>query len=553
MPVLTDGGSPYETGEVEVSVTSSEAAAPAAARWGVISIWVATFFAGAILMSLEILGFRIIGKTFGSALRETSVVISVFMTSMSLGYFGGGRIADRYPRLRTLLVTLVIAGVTTAFVPTLDDLLSDRVFASSLPLSLHSALVTIGLFFIPTLFLASVSPIAIRLLATRVERSGTTAGSISAISTFGSIVGSVSTAFFLIDLFESVHRTVYVLAFATWLLAGFTALAHLAGGEAIQRVWAERRFRSLSVVVIACFAALTLLSMVLARTGSDHRGDIEFGQEVLLVQDSSFHHVQVVDHNRTRTLLFDRTRQSRMSLDDPNGPGFDYVHYFHVPMILNPSAQKVLFIGLGGGTAPKQFLHAYPQLVADAVDIDPLVFEVAQKYFFLEPGPRLRFHVEDGRTFIKRSVEKYDVIAIDAYTTNRYGATIPAHMTTREFFRECAGKLNEGGMIVYNVAAGPEEEITRAISKTLYRALPNQLAFANLNTVFVASAAEIRQSGPELVARTRALRSEGKIRLAGLEEKLAQGSAAISVTGVPILTDDYAPVDQLMRKAGWGE
>ena len=82
-----------------------------------------------------------------------------------------------------------------------------------------------------------------------------------------------------------------------------------------------------------------------------------------------------------------------MSLDDPSGPGFDYVHYFHVPMILNPSAQKVLFIGLGGGTAPKQFLHAYPQVVAEAVDIDPLVFEVAQKYFFLEPGPRLRFHV----------------------------------------------------------------------------------------------------------------------------------------------------------------
>ena len=126
-------------------------------------------------------------------------------------------------------------------------------------------------------------------------------------------------------------------------------------------------------------------------------------------------------------------------------------------------------------------------------------------------------------------------------------------MTTREFFRECAEKLNEGGMIVYNVAAGPDEEITRAISKTLYRALPNQLAFANLNTVFVASEAEIRQSGPDLVARTRELRSQGKIRLSGLEAKLAQGPAPISVTGVPILTDDYAPVDQLMRRAGWGE
>ncbi|HUF17237.1 MAG TPA: fused MFS/spermidine synthase [Thermoanaerobaculia bacterium] len=505
-------------------------------------------FAGAILMSLEVLGFRIIGKTFGSALRETSVVISVCLTAMSIGYFAGGRAADRFPRLRTLLLALACAGATTALVPWLDDLVSDRVFASSIPLPLHSAIVTIALFFVPILFLASVSPIAIRLIATRVEKSGTTAGSISAVSTFGSILGSVCTGFFLIDLFESVHRTVYALAMLTWVLAGLTLAAHLMTGEKLGRLWFEQRFRFVSALALGGLSVVTVLSLWFAGPSSAFRGPVDYGNEVLLVRDSSFHHIQVVDHNRFRTLLFDRTYQSRMNLDDPAGAGFDYIHYFHVPMILNPSAKRVLFIGLGGGSAPKQFLHAYPEVIIDAVDIDPLVLEVAKQYFFVEEGPRLRLHVEDGRAFVKRSAEKYDIIAIDAYTTNRYGATIPAHLATREFFRECAGQLTENGMIVYNVAAPAEEEITRAMSKTLYRAFPYQLAFSPGNTVFVASARDIRKSGTELSERAASLRSEGKIRLEGLEEKVALGSTPINVTGVPILTDDYAPVDQLMRR-----
>lgn len=522
-------------------------------RWEVVSIWFATLLAGAILMSLEVLGFRIIGKTFGSALRETSVVISVCLTAMSMGYFIGGRAADRHPRLRTLLTMLVLAGAATALVPSLDDLVSDRVFASAIPIAFHSAIVTIALFFVPILLLATVSPIAIRLIATAVERSGTTAGSISAVSTFGSIVGSVCTGFFLIDLFESVHRTVYALALLTWMLAGLTAAAHLVTAEGVGRMWRERRFRFVSAVALAVLSLLTALSIMLAQSGSDLRGAVDYGNEVLLERDSSFHHVQVVDHNRFRTLLFDRTRQSRMSLDDPDGAGFDYVHYFHVPMLLNPSAKRALFIGLGGGTAPKQFLSAYPDIVMDAVDIDPLVLEVARDYFNVKEGPRLRLHVEDGRAFVKRSTEKYDIIAIDAYTTNRYGATIPAHLATREFFRECAEKLTENGMIVYNVAAPASEEITRAISKSLYRALPYQLAFSQGNTVLIASRRDIRTSGKELAELTSSLRGQGRIRLDGLEEKVAAGSVPINVVGVPILTDDYAPVDQLMRRVTLGD
>jgi len=139
-------------------------------------------------MALEILGFRVIDRTFGSALRETSVVI-VFLGAMSVGYFAGGRIADRQPRARTMALALAAAALGICAVPSLDAAFSERVFTSGLPLGVHSAIVTTMLFLIPTIALATVYPIGVWLFTFQSEQSGSLAGVTSAISTAGSIAG----------------------------------------------------------------------------------------------------------------------------------------------------------------------------------------------------------------------------------------------------------------------------------------------------------------------------------------------------------------------------
>jgi spermidine synthase len=515
-----------------------------------ISVGIAVFFAGAVLMALEILAFRIIGKTFGSALRETSVVISVFLAAMSLGYYFGGRFADRWPRLRTFLAALFVASATMALVPFLDETLSERVFASGIPFSLHAAVVTIVLFFVPTMFLASASPIAIRLSVRGVDRSGSAAGTISAISTFGSIVGSVGAAFVLVDYFESVHRTIWALALLTLGLVLMTMVAFSSEGGQLGRLRERNRFAYGSGLAIGGLLLVALLSMWLAQPVglTAIRGGMEYGTETVFEQDSTFHHIRVGDHNRLRTLYFDRTMQSQMSLEDPNEGAFPYVDLFHLSMALNPETRRVLFIGLGGGSAPRQFLHDYPGVTIDAVDVDPAVIDVAKDWFHVREGPRLRLHAADGRVFLRRTSEVYDLIAIDAYTTNRYGATIPAHLTTREFFREAAAKLSPRGIIAYNVAASPDASITRSLSKTLFRALPYQIALrAQFNTVILGSRDDIRLSGEALRARVRAQRERGLIRRSDLEGLAGKGPAEMKLVGIPILTDDYAPVDRLMR------
>ena len=157
---------------------------------------IAVFGSGAVLMALEVLAFRIIGKTFGTALRETTAVITIFLISMSLGYWLGGKAGDRWPGRRTLVVPMAGAGVYILFIPLLDETVSERIFDSALPLGLH-ALVACALFFVvPSLLMATVSPVAIRLLAQAVEQTGKVAGSVSALSTVGSILGTILMGFY---------------------------------------------------------------------------------------------------------------------------------------------------------------------------------------------------------------------------------------------------------------------------------------------------------------------------------------------------------------------
>ncbi len=508
------------------------------------SIRVATLLSGAVLMALEILAFRIIGKTFGSALRETSVVIGVFLGAMSIGYFYGGRIVDRLPRVRTFAFALLIASATTTLVPTLDVLFSERVFRSALPIGLHSTVVTLLLFFLPTMFLASVSPIAIRLLAHGVGDSGRTAGNISAISTIGSIAGSIGTAFFLIDAIQSVDRTIYVLAAVTATSAVLVAGSRQMSDESRAL---SRRLVIAGLSIVAGVAIVATTSFIIARRG----GEDSAGRDAHIIyqRDSRFHRIVVQDHPPYRILFFDRQQQSRIRLNNPFEGALPYTDYFYFAQVVNPRIQRVLYVGVGGGSVPTRLVHDYPEVHVDAVEVDPVVIDVAKTYFSFTPGPRLAVHVEDGRTFVRRSQEKWDLIVIDVYSQNRYGATIPAHMTTREFFEECQAHLSPGGLVLFNSAWVPRSPITRAISKTLGAVFPGQLAFANMNTVLMAGPESIEPFRLHLSEATAAARTSGSLKFPLTQKHVDALVPPIDPGDAPMLTDDFSPVDTLIRSS----
>lgn len=495
-------------------------------------------------MALEIAAFRIVGRVFGTALRETTTVIAVFMTAMSIGYWAGGRVGDRWPNRTTLAVVFGVAAISIAVIPWLDRGLSLRIASSPASLSFHAFLASVSLFFVPTVFLAAVSPIAIRLRTVETAQSGTTAGSISALSTVGSIFGTILTAFVLFDWLQSIDRTVLVLAttvvFTTAVvIAGDSPSPHPAGRRRIGLI-----FRIVGLAGL-CTAAIAYSGSTFFAASTQRAGNV---RNVLFETDSRYHHIIVKQHGggKFRVLQFDAaTVQSSMIVADPTGPGADYTNYAHLAKLARPDAKSMLVIGLGGGTVVKQFLRFYPEMTIDAVELDPVVADVARELFFVTPSPRLRVHVSDGRVFLNTasSAAGWDMISIDSYTTNRYGATIPPHLVTVEFFSEAKRHLNPGGVLHFHCFTGLHAPMSRAVGRTLGEVFPTVVTFSGEGfTEFFASAAAIARS--DVVGR------EDMLPWIDLSAAAARGlntSATWSVSD-PVLTDDYAPIDTLLRR-----
>ncbi|HEX7705702.1 MAG TPA: fused MFS/spermidine synthase [Thermoanaerobaculia bacterium] len=501
---------------------------------------IAVFVAGGLLMALQVAAFRIVGKTFGSALRETTTVIAVFMAAMSAGYWAGGRIGDRRPRITTLAGTLSAAAVVLCFIPWIDALAAPRIAASSLSLWTHAFAASTLLFAIPTFFLATTSPIAVRLLATTTGRSGTTAGSVSSISTFGSIAGTIFTAYYLLDRLQSVSRTVLFVATGAALTAGMLLVA-----QAPASLHHRIRSRRTAGIALAAVLALTAAGFLVQRSTGLDRALIEPlpGTRIVHVADSPYHRIVVKERGDFRELYFNLAIQSRMKVGDPYGPGNPYTDSFHVAPLMRPSIRRVLMIGLGGGTGAKQYLHFYPEATIDAVEVDPMVVSVAERYFELPFSERLRIHVMDGRTFLKRTADRWDLVIIDAYTTNRYGDTLPPHLVTREFFEEVASRLTDHGIIQFHCAFGNEESrILDALHRTIESVYPYVL-----------------RSGGELFASMTPLITPKETMHARLIEspaarlpQLASYIDSLASTNAPrdavLLTDDYAPVETLITR-----
>jgi spermidine synthase len=427
---------------------------------------------------------------------------------------------------------------------------------------LNPLVAAILLFGVPSVVFAMVTPIAVRLLARSVDRVGRTAGRLFAVSTAGSIAGTFATAFFLIP------------EFGTEQLLGQAAAVLLA---AVALVALVERMPAVFVAALAATIGAAAASVSLAPEQSgrlegaaaqnwspiyrergevgadvDHAGS---GFDVVFRKDTQYHGLAVVDDEESRYLRFDNSFQSGMFLDRPFATRFDYTDYFNLGLAYNPDAKRVLFIGLGGGSAPKRFWRDFPQLDLQVVELDPVVRDVAYRYFRLPQSPRLRVEVEDGRRFLSRNDERWDLIMVDAY----YADSIPFHMATAEFMELVRSRLEPGGVVVANVIGsitGPSSRLYRSFVRTYRAVFPTVVTHPvildegesddtqrNLMLIATESArpqkaflaerwAEIRRTAPTAPDLAKAIQDR--------HDKL------IPTRDVPILTDDYAPTDALL-------
>ncbi|MGD1086331.1 MAG: fused MFS/spermidine synthase, partial [Verrucomicrobiota bacterium] len=195
------------------------------------------------------------------------------------------------------------------------------------------------------------------------------------------------------------------------------------------------------------------------------------GRQVIFERISQYHHIQVYDEGGVRTLSFNGSWETKMSLTNPLTGHFEYTEYFQMPFVWNPDIKRVLMAGLGGGSTQRTFQHYFTNVMVDTVEIDPAVVEVAEKYFHVTNSPTLRIHTNDARQFLRRTTNTYDVILMDAYSTTRYGSSLPPQLTTKEFFTMASEHLTTNGVLGYNVigqVTGSRENLVAALFKTMH-------------------------------------------------------------------------------------
>jgi spermidine synthase len=223
---------------------------------------------------------------------------------------------------------------------------------------------------------------------------------------------------------------------------------------------------------------------------------------------SEFNRILVVDEGEMRHLRFgaeDCGNQSTISLSNPGEVPMEYIRFTMLGMLLTPQQERVLMIGLGGGTFTTLLRRHYPTLWIDAVEIDPVVVEAAKGFFAVQEDSRFRIHIEDGAAFIERTQHSYDLIVLDAYT----GDGIPEHLVTPKLFNAVKAKLSSSGVAVFNLwDERPKEHLVEKLFRTTFPETACIRSADGFNLILFGKASATIPEHTDLVTAARQLTSD---------------------------------------------
>jgi spermidine synthase len=522
-----------------VTQSSAEATIPRAASSSAtmtgVMIYGIAFVTGAIVMSFEMLGSRYLNPYFGSGIYTWASLISTVLTALTLGYFLGGWIADRTASLSVLALTVLVASLYMLALPTFAQPLLELLLADIDDVRTGSLVASLAILLFPVTFFGMYSPFAIRLMLRSAQSSGVVSGTVYGVSTFGSIVGTLGTTFFLIPAIGT--RAITLLLGAAGVACGLILLA-------LSRV--ERKVGTGAAVLLVAIALTCGPALA-----NDALIDESVRAEILKRKDGRLAHVEseyndiYVSKRRNQLIMtfqlkgWDYT-ESVANLEDPDDLPLAYSQVMTAASLLYPTeVKRILMIGLGGGSISTYYGRAMPDVHIDTVELDQRVIDVAKQYFALRETERVRYLAADGRVFLNRSKDRYDLILLDAYR----GGYVPFHLLTKEFYTLVKDRLTPGGAVAFNVHDGTK--LYHSTVKTLGEVFPTvDLYPSGMGEVIATLSADPKFDRNVLATRAAALQERYKFRFPlpdVLKRRIAnpQREAKGGVT----ITDDFAPVN----------
>ena len=464
------------------------------------------FLAAAAVLMLEILAARMLAPYVGVSLNTYTGIIGTVLAGIAAGTWAFGRLVDNVEPRRLLGPLLVAGGILAMLSGPLVRLFGEHVHSDSLKAIVALSAVT---FFLPSFVLSGVTPVVVKEQLQSLTATGRTVGRLSGVGTFGALVGTFGTGFFLTS---RVHTHTIVLAIGIVLVC-LGVLMH----------WQLNRQTSvaaLALVLLVCIGGGVASSRV--------KGPCQ--------TESAYFCINVLGDSHDRLLRLDNLPHSSVNLDDNSKLDFLYAKAMAAAIdtaFPRRRPLRALLIGGGAFTLPLYLAATRPGTSNTVFEIDPAVVDVAKQQFGVRPGPLMRVKEGDARLSVAESRKHaYDVIMGDAFSSR----SIPWHLTTKEFLTEVHGLLGPGGIYVQNlIDAG--FRFARAEAKTMQQVFPYVAMLpVSHNTVLVGSDRPLSSA-----ALTRQLRRHGEL-LAPIT-----GPALTRFIGdAQVLTDDFAPVDQLL-------
>ena len=397
---------------------------------------ITVFLCGALGMVLELVAARILSPYVGSSNLIWTTIIGIMLTSMSIGYWLGGKIADKRPDINLLSFFILIGAFFTSIIPILETVLVKPLSEVMNELVIIAIICSTIVFGIPSFILAMVSPFAVKLEDKNHEEIGKTSGKISSLSTIGSIVGTFVAGFLLIPNLGV--RTLILIITITLFILSF--------------IMFNKKNVKYSIAMVLCLIALI---------GLNYYGKVLFEKnnpDIIQDVDSQYSRIWVknisVGDINYKTMEVDTGLESYIN-KNTNEMGAKYLYYYDLFDYYNKDAKSTLMIGGAAYTYPTYYLNKYQEKTIDVAEIDEKMTELAIDEFDLDiENPRLKIYTQDGRSFLNNTENKYDTILIDAFK----GLNAPFELTTYEALVKAKNALNDNGMVITNIISSLEGE-----------------------------------------------------------------------------------------------
>jgi spermidine synthase len=483
------------------------------------------FLSSAVVMILEITAGRLIAPYVGVSLYSWTSIIGVVLAGLSLGNWAGGIWVDAGAGDRQAGIALAASAIATLAIILMLTLVAPAVQSKPLGLMTASFLLALGLFFLPAACLGLVAPMLTTLALRRDPRAGHVVGRMHALAALGSILGTFASGFVLIQYLGT--RAVIVGAGVGLLLLALPLL---------------RRSGALAAVTVAGAAAV--LGAGLMKQGFENPCD----------EESQYYCIRVVDFagaaepGQTRTLVLDHLVHGISHGPDGTLLFAPYAHLMDelVRRHLGSRAGTAHFFFAGGGSysQPRAVLTDFPGARIVVAELDPAVTRIAEQRLFLDDDALVVSHTDARMALAAAPPASFDVIVGDVF----HDVALPYHLTTREYASLVRSRLVDDGLYVLNVVdAFPDPLLVKSIIKTLAGEFSRVDAWLETipgrggRVTYVISASD----GPEPPMEIESMNGFARSWLRITEPLLNTGTPTETL---PILTDDYVPVERLVSR-----